>query len=105
MFTLVFYVPSSHLESVKQAVFAVGAGELGDYCQCCWQVLGTGQFEPMANARPFIGTQGALETVDEWRVEMLVRGEALQATLAALRQAHPYEEPAFFVQKMYSIEG
>lgn len=55
MYTLFFYVPQSHLDCVKDAVFAAGAGAMGDYQHCCWQVLGQGQFRPMPGSQPFIG--------------------------------------------------
>lgn len=96
-YLLVFYVPDSHLEAVKAAVFAAGAGSQGDYRQCCWQVQGTGQFEPLAGASPFLGEQGRLEQVAEWRVEMRLTGAVLESVVAALRSAHPYEEPAYAV--------
>lgn len=101
MYSLVFYVPESHLEPVKQAVFAAGAGELGDYRQCCWQVLGHGQFQPMAQANPFIGEANRLERVPEWRVEMVVRDEVVKGVMQAFHQAHPYEEPAFALFPMH----
>lgn len=96
---LIVYVPESHLESLKAALFAAGAGIQGDYRHCCWQVLGTGQFEPMPGAKPFLGEQGQLEQVPEWRVEMLVKEAVVPQVIAALRKAHPYEEPAFAVIK------
>ena len=61
MFKLCFFVPESHVEQVKNAVFAAGAGRIGDYEHCAWQVLGQGQFRPLAGSNPFIGQQGALE--------------------------------------------
>lgn len=97
MYTLFFFVPESHLETVKQAVFAAGAGALGEYQNCCWQVLGLGQFQPMAGSQPFIGTQGQLEKVAEWRVEMVVEAEHIKAAVTALKTAHPYEEVAYGV--------
>lgn len=96
-YMLVFYVPDSHLEVVKAAVFAAGAGTQGDYRHCCWQVQGTGQFEPLAGAQPFLGEQGQLEQVTEWRVEMRLTEAVLKPVVAALRGAHPYEEPAYAV--------
>ena len=95
MFQLVVYVPETHLEPVKAALFAAGAGRIGDYAQCSWQVLGQGQFLPRAGAQPFIGTVGAVERLPEWRLELVVGNDCIDAVLAALRQAHPYEEPAF----------
>lgn len=103
MFTLVFYIPETHLESVKEAVFAAGAGVQGEYQRCCWQVLGQGQFEPMSGAKPFIGQANKLEQLPEWRVEMLVQEAALEAVIQAFKQAHPYEEPAYAVYARVAI--
>lgn len=100
MYTLFFYVPESHLETVKEAVFVAGAGAIGDYQNCCWQVLGQGQFMPMAGSQPFIGRQNKLELVAEWRVEMVVAAKYIKAAVAALKVAHPYEEPAYTVYKL-----
>ena len=100
MYTLFFYVPESHLEVVKDAVFAAGAGTIGDYQNCCWQVLGQGQFRPMAGSQPFIGEQGQLEQVAEWRVEMVVVAACIKPVMAALKAAHPYEEPAYALYRL-----
>lgn len=95
MYKLCFYVPESHLEQVKQAVFAAGAGRLGDYDQCCWQVAGQGQFRPLAGSTPYLGVLDQLEQVQEYRVEMLCAEDCMAQVIRALRAAHPYEEPAF----------
>ena len=100
MFKLCFFVPESHVEQVKSAVFAAGAGRIGDYEHCAWQVLGQGQFRNLAGSNPFIGQQGALETVLEYRVELVCDEAYIEAAVAALRQAHPYEEPAFDVTRI-----
>ncbi|ARN76055.1 YqfO family protein [Oceanicoccus sagamiensis] len=100
MFKLCFYVPESHLESVKAAVFNAGAGTIGDYERCCWQVLGRGQFKPMPGSQPFIGEQGALESVEEYRVEMVCADKLIKAVVNALKTAHPYEEPAYDVWRV-----
>ena len=97
MYKLCFFVPQSHLESVKSAVFEAGAGRMGDYDSCCWQVMGMGQFRPLKGADPHIGNVGELEYVDEWRVETLCTVEVIKNVVKALRAAHPYEEPAFDV--------
>lgn len=97
MYKLIFYVPESHKEGVKEAVFAAGAGRISPgsrYRRCSWEVLGTGQFEPGPDSRPFLGQPGELERTAEYRVETAVPEAALPAVLAALREAHPYEEPA-----------
>lgn len=99
MLKLIYYVPESHLEVTKQAIFAAGAGGIGDYEHCAWQVLGMGQFKPMNGANPFIGQLNTLEQVPEWRVETIVSEEQAQAVAQALKASHPYEEPAFeFIQ-------
>lgn len=65
MLKLIYFVPESHLELTKQAVFEAGAGGIGDYEQCTWQVKGLGQFKPVNAAQPFIGQVGELEQVEE----------------------------------------
>ena len=95
MYKLCFYVPETHLESVKAAVFAAGAGQIGDYDQCCWQVKGQGQFRPLSGSQPFLGEPDELEVVAEYRVELVCADDSIVAAVAALRLAHPYEEPAF----------
>jgi hypothetical protein len=100
MYKFVFFVPQSHVEGVKAAVFAAGGGKMGDYQECCWQVAGSGQFRPSAAANPFIGNAGELERVDEYRVEMVCADDQIRAAVAALKAAHPYEEPAYDVWRL-----
>ena len=95
MIKLVVFVPETHAEQVKQALFDAGAGRQGDYEHCCWQSAGTGQFKPCEGSEPFIGSQGELSQVPELRIEMLVDDERLKEVVTALRESHPYEEPAF----------
>lgn len=95
MYKLCFYVPESHLETVKAALFLAGAGRIGNYDSCCWQVLGQGQFRPLAGSNPTLGEQGALEVVSEYKVEMVLDDSLLPAVIAALQKSHPYEEPAY----------
>jgi hypothetical protein len=95
MHKLTVYIPESHLEPVKDALFAAGAGTYAAYDRCCWQVLGQGQFRPLAGSDPFLGHVGAVERVSEYRVEMICGDDRVAAVTAALRAAHPYEEPAF----------
>lgn len=97
MYKLGIYVPESHLEAVKTAGFAAGAGRIGDYDSCCWQVLGQGQFRPLQGADPYIGERGAVETVAEYRVEMVCAAGNINAAVNAMLDAHPYEEPAWDV--------
>lgn len=100
MYQLFFYVPESHLEAVKAAIFATGAGHIGNYDHCCWQVRGRGQFRPLAGANPHIGSVGAVESLDEYRVELILPASQLQPALAAMRAAHPYETIAHGVVKL-----
>lgn len=95
MMKLCVYVPVSHLDTVKAALFAAGAGRIGDYGDCCWQVLGEGQFRPLEGSDPYLGRAGELENVAEYRVEMLCPDAVVEDVLAALNEAHPYEEPAW----------
>ncbi|MDR2250233.1 NGG1p interacting factor NIF3 [Acinetobacter sp.] len=95
MLKLIYYVPESHLESTKQAIFSAGAGGIGNYEHCAWQVKGIGQFKPVKGADPYIGELGELEKVEEWRVETIVIQEKANAVAKALKASHPYEEPAF----------
>jgi hypothetical protein len=97
MYKFCFYVPQSHLEQVKLAVFNAGAGRIGDYDSCCWQVLGQGQFRPLPDSKPFLGRQDVVEAVAEYRVEMVCEHQFIKAAVAALLDAHPYEEPAWDV--------
>ena len=95
MFKITFYVPESHLEVVKNALFDAGAGRVGNYDRCAWQVAGQGQFRPLPGSAPYIGRQGEVEVVDEYRVEMICTDEHLRAAIAALEESHPYETPAY----------
>ncbi len=94
---LVWFVPPADLQSTRDAVFAAGAGWIGDYSRCSWATLGEGTFFGGSDTSPAVGEPGRDEKVTEYRVETVVDGEKLGAVLAALRRAHPYEEPAFDV--------
>ena len=95
MFKLCFFVPKTHAESVKAALFQAGAGHVGNYDCCCWQTEGQGQFRPLQGSHPAIGEANQLTFVPEWKVEMVCADDVLKQAIAALRQAHPYETPAF----------
>lgn len=91
----VVYVPRENAEALREAVFAAGAGHIGDYSHCSWSVSGIGQFLPQEGASPAVGSVGTVERVAEDRVEVVAPARARAAVLAAMRAAHPYEEPAF----------
>jgi len=94
-FKVCFYVPMTHADPVKEAIFAAGAGRMGNYDKCAWQTLGTGQFRPLEGSQAFIGEVGTVEQVEEAKVETVCSAECLAAVIAALIAAHPYETPAF----------
>ncbi|MET4027487.1 hypothetical protein ABIE59_003025 [Marinobacter sp. MBR-99] len=100
MYKLCYFVPESHLEQTKRALFDAGAGKIGDYDSCAWQCLGDGQFRPLAGSDPFLGSQGELERVREYKVELVCSDELIRFALDALKQAHPYEEPAYEVYRL-----
>lgn len=104
MLRLSFYVPATDVEVVKQALFEAGAGRIGNYDCCAWQTLGTGQFRPLDGATPAVGQVGQVELVDEYRVEMVLAEDVIKPVLAALKRAHPYEEPAYGVFQMLSFD-
>jgi hypothetical protein len=96
-YKLVAFVPGEALDAVRDAVFAAGAGRIGDYTRCSWYTEGTGTFLGGESAAPTIGEAGREERVPELRLETILPAERLDDVVAALRRAHPYEEPAFDV--------
>jgi len=95
MYQIYFYVPVKSKEIVKTAMFKAGAGQLGNYEQCCFESPGVGQFQPKTGSNPFTGKIGVLEKVQEYKVEMIVDSKCLNSVISALKLAHPYEEVAF----------
>lgn len=100
MYKLITYIPESALETVKTALFNAGAGHYGSYDCCSWQTLGQGQFRPLQGAQPHIGQIDTIETVAEWRVEVIVPADKLKQVIRAYHHAHPYEVPAYDVYQM-----
>ena len=94
---LVVYVPVAVTEDLLEALFAAGAGSIGDYDRCAFVTRGRGRFRPLSGADPTIGSVGADEHVEEDRVEVTFPRSLRVEVVAALRGAHPYEEPAFHV--------
>ncbi len=100
MFKLCYFVPESHLEATKRAVFNAGAGKIGDYDHCAWQCKGQGQFRPLEGSDPFLGQKGEIEVVTEFKVELVCTDAKIQGAIEALKQAHSYEEPAYEVLRL-----
>lgn len=101
----VVYVPRENSEAVQAAVFEAGAGHIGDYSHCSWSVSGIGQFLPHEGASPAVGSVGTVERVAEDRFEVVAPARIRGAVLAAMRAAHPYEEPAFDVFALVPAPG
>lgn len=89
------FVPADALEPVREALFSAGAGRIGEYERCSWYTVGTGTFLGGEETAPAIGERGREERVEEFRLETLYPVEREADVVAALRRAHPYEEPAF----------
>jgi hypothetical protein len=92
---LVVFVPREALDRVRDALFEAGAGRIGEYERCSWYTAGTGTFLGGEGTEPSIGEAGREERVAELRLETVYPVELEAEVVAALRRAHPYEEPAF----------
>lgn len=96
-YKLCVYIPEAALETVKQALFEAGAGQIGEYSHCGWQTLGTGQFKPSENANPTIGSHNQIEQVIEYKFETICEAQAIEKVINSLKASHPYETPAYDV--------
>jgi hypothetical protein len=101
---LVWFVPEQALNATREAVFAAGAGRIGAYERCSWYTPGTGTFLAGEGADPAIGEPGEEEHVPELRVETVVPAELAGPVVAALKEAHPYEEVAFELYPLVELE-
>jgi hypothetical protein len=101
---LVWFVPEEALEATRDAVFAAGAGRIGEYERCSWYTAGTGTFLARAGASPAIGDVGEEQRVPELRVETVVSLERAAVVVRALVDAHPYEEVAFELYAIVDVE-
>lgn len=103
MLKLTFYVPKDSCESVKEALFRIGAGKIGNYDSCSFETEGWGQFRPLKGSNPTIGKMDKVEKVLEVRVEMVMNDNIVKEAIAALKAAHPYETPAYDVVKCMDV--
>lgn len=94
-YKLIWFVPPSHLESTRDAVFTAGAGWVGGYARCSWYALGEGSFYGTEGTSPTSGEPGREEHVAQYRVETVVDEAKLAEAVSALRRSHPFEEPSF----------
>jgi dinuclear metal center YbgI/SA1388 family protein len=103
-YKLITFIPVNQVDDVAEALYQAGAGHIGHYSHCGFRISGTGTFLPLDGSNPTIGAQGRLERVEEIRLETAVRRDKIQAVIAALKQAHPYETPAFDVFRHHDLE-
>lgn len=101
----VVFVPAENADAVREAMFGAGGGHIGDYSHCSWSVSGTGQFLPHDGANPTVGSVGTVERVPEDRVEVIAPSRLRGHVLAAIRTAHPYDEPAFDIYALAPVPG
>ncbi len=97
-------MPETHLEPVKEALFAQGAGKIGQYDCCSWQVLGAGQFRPLQGSQPYLGENYKLTKVAEYKVEMVCEDLLIKQIVKTLLQIHPYQQPAYEIYQMIMVD-
>ncbi|RYU09493.1 Nif3-like dinuclear metal center hexameric protein [Nocardioides iriomotensis] len=102
---LTYFVPRGQADVVRDAVADAGAGQVGDYDRCSFSSPGEGRFRPLEGANPTLGAVGEVETVEEVRVECVLRRSQRRAVVAALLAAHPYETPAYDVVALANDDG
>ena len=103
MLKIIVFIPKKFSEKVKEEMFKAGAGKFKNYDYCSFETEGIGQFRPLKNAKPFVGTIEKLEKVIEVRVEMICDEHCLENVVLAMRKSHPYEEVAFDVISLVKI--
>jgi hypothetical protein len=96
------FVPLENAEQIREALGEAGAGRIGNYSFCSYSVIGKGRFIPSASANPHIGENNKLEVVEEERIEVVCDRDIVKEVVAALKQAHPYEEVAFDVVPVFT---
>lgn len=103
MIHISFYVPQENAPAVKAAMFAAGGGKIGNYDCCSFDIEGIGQFRPLAGSQPYLGSQDQIEKVREVKVEMVCEEHLINDVIAAMKLAHPYETPAYYVIKTLKL--
>ena len=96
-YKLIIFVPKTYLNKVREAICAAGAGKIRNYDFCTFATEGIGTYRPLKGARPYKGKINKVEKVKEYKLEAIVPKKLLKKVVAAMRAAHPYEEPAYDV--------
>ena len=99
-FHLIVYVPLDHADAVRKALAEAGAGKIGNYDSCSFSMRGTGRYRPGTDADPHVGEIGKPEAVDEECIEVVVTKESIEQVVRAVKEVHPYDEPAIHVLPM-----
>jgi hypothetical protein len=98
---IVVFVPIAYADKVREAMANSGAGKIGNYSHASFSSRGIGRFKPLSGANPTIGKIGHLEEVEEERIEVICLSEIVRDVIQAIKEAHPYEEPAIDI---YTLE-
>lgn len=99
MYKIIIFVPESHLEELKSALFECGAGKNGNYDQCSWEVKGKGQFRGLEGSDPYIGDKFEKIVIDEYKLEIGCKSSVVKSAIAAIEKIHPYETPVYEIYK------
>ncbi|MCJ7656426.1 MAG: Nif3-like dinuclear metal center hexameric protein, partial [Candidatus Atribacteria bacterium] len=100
VFKFAVYVPAQYADKVSQSIFKAGAGKIGKYTETSFYISGQGTFKPMKGTNPFIGKIGEKATVQEIKIETVVAERDLESVVQAMKDNHPYEEPAFDIYEL-----
>ena len=103
-YKIVVYVPESYADKMREAIGNAGAGRIGNYSNCTFTIKGTGRFKPEEGSNPTIGKVGELTAVPEDRIETVCKEDVLKQVLKAIKEAHPYEEPATDIYPIEVVE-
>jgi len=95
------FVPVSHAETMREVLAKNGCGHIGNYDSCSFSIKGVGRFRPLEGAAPFVGEAGKIEEVEEERIETICPRGRLDEVMAAIKKAHPYDEPAVDVYPLF----
>lgn len=96
------YVPKENAEALKDALFEAGAGNIGNYDECSFKIVGEGTFRPLENSTPYSGEKNIRKNADEVQISVILEKFKLNTIISAMKKAHPYEEVA---HQIYSLEN